>query len=149
MSLLAMRRSRTVSYVRNCIPLYMHARIMDGANPLIKGLIPVIIKNKRENCLTVAVCYLGPARNNLMRQPIHYHRPTKLREGDAFSRVCHSVRGWKEVPSLVQDPAAALTQPPPPQTCSKLLNLDLTVQRRLNLFTFKHGLSESWRLALN
>ena len=74
-----------------------------------------------------------------------YHlRPTKLREGNVFSRVCPQ---WESIlVRLEQHPRPQPTwgpyhtgtpcpfqapphgEPSPPQTCSNLFNLDLTVQ---------------------
>ena len=65
--------------------------------------------------------------------------PTKLREGDVFSRSCLSVCSQAGFPEKGPGPALApyrfkIVQfgpqytAPPPQTCLDLLNLDLTLQ---------------------
>ena len=57
-------------------------------------------------------------------------------------------------PTSVQGPGPSLSRAPASQICSNLFNLELTVQfppppTHLNLFTMKHGLSESEPLEFN
>ena len=65
----------------------------------------------------------------IIMKGLDYRSPIKLREDNVFSRVCQSVCSKRGVPC---DYYPWCIGPPytstPPQTCSNLFNLDLTVQ---------------------
>ena len=128
---------------------------------LLNSLMETILTSTATGATVEVLAFYYRILNMSSFSQVFYRPPTKLWEGNVFSRVCESVQGRKEGEFLYRAPAmpppvSFVQGPAPPkhvQTCSKL---DIIVygitpipKTCSNLSTTKHRLLGSGRLAFN